>query len=407
MAPTAWQEQRGTLPMRFKRWFEEGSDDHKALLRLVGAYVGDGSASIPGLTSDAKTSRFMLSFCKADEELQTQLRDDLVRLSDNVSILGPMWSDTVFVVRSGTVMMSCLFAALCGVTSKGKFLPSFCYELSSVGAEVLVDALTKGDGHVDAGGQLCYTTNSQKLAAGVSLFFSQHGMEHGFYFRPSKEAWTIRTRPKGSERNRCKINEEMTQPKKSRYVYDLSVEGAHTFVDGIGQVLLHNTDSILTDVLLPTSSELGALKNEYPNKRLVGTFVQPKCYMLESEDFDAPKVTMKGFPYRNSDSSHKKDPKTGKACTCAECVIRCKENLLKLRAGQTIAWKQLEKVRTLAAKGFKRGPLMREVKKSFKGIYDKRVINEDGITTRAVVLDEVDEQGLAYPEEDWKQAAAE
>jgi len=285
--------------------------------------------------------------------------------------------------------MSCLFAALCGVKSKGKFLPSFCFELSDADAEELVFAFEDGDGS-DNQGQLTYTSISPKLVAGISFLYAQHDKEHAFTFRPKVGDYTLRIRPNGSERKRCKIRKERFTSKKERYVYDLSVDGAHTFVDGIGQVLLHNTDSIVCDVDLPTSTLLGDLKDEYPGQVLTGTFVQPKVYMLESEDesFGPPKVTMKGFPYRNMASKHPKDPVTKKPCQCSECIIRCKENLLKLRAGETLEWKQLEKVCTLAALGFSRGPLMRKVSKSFKGSYDKRIINPDGITTRAIVLNE-------------------
>jgi len=183
-------------------------------------------------------------------------------------------------------------------------------------------------------------------------------------------------------------------------------------VDAGGIIYYSDTDSIITDVTLPSSNELGGLKNEYPGHNLTGTFVQPKVYMLESDKFDQPKVTMKGFPYRNVDSPHKtcacdvckaskkpvhvKSDKEFKSCPCPECIIRCKENLLKLQAGETLEWRQLEKIRTLAAIGFKRGPVMRKVKKSFRGSYDKRVIQPDGVTTKAVMLDEHEEENAFH-----------
>jgi hypothetical protein len=191
-------------------------------------------------------------------------------------------------------------------------------------------------------------------------------------------------------------------------------------VDAGGIIYYSDTDSIITDVTLPSSNELGGLKNEYPGHNLTGTFVQPKVYMLESDKFDQPKVTMKGFPYRNVDSPHKKcvcevcaaskkpvhgkSDKEFKSCACPECIIRCKENLLKLQAGETLEWRQLEKIRTLAAIGFKRGPTMRKVKKSFRGKYDKRIIQPDGVTTKAVVLDEHEEENAFH---DHDAAAAE
>jgi len=134
-----------------------------------------------------------------------------------------------------------------------------------------------------------------------------------------------------------------------------------------GEVFYCDTDSVITTAVLPSSSALGALKDEYPGKTLTGTFVQPKVYMLESEEFKEPKVTMKGFPRK----------------------LRTKENLIKLQAGETLSYPNLERVRTLAKVGFHRGPQMRDVKKSFKSSYDKRILHEDG-STSPVVLDEVD-----------------
>lgn len=165
-----------------------------------------------------------------------------------------------------------------------------------------------------------------------------------------------------------------------------------------GKLYYTDTDSIITDAVLPSSSDLGALKDEYPGQELTGLFVQPKVYMLENpghnetvdrmaellqramegdETVDAstfdkmqkfePKVTMKGFPRS----------------------LRTKENLGALQEGKTLSYSRLEKVRSLAREGFRRPPLMATVKKSFKSGYDKRRLHKDG-STSPVVLDEHD-----------------
>lgn len=360
--PSRWHDAREGCPLRIRRFYERGSEELHALVRLVATYVGDGSASIPGVTT---TTRFMLSFCKQHRSVVERVAADLLTIAPDANLTGPLWTDTVFVVRSGTISLACLFAALAGVKSRGKRFPSFFYALDEEAFGHAVDAFAEADAPRDAAGQMVMTTNSQRLAAGFSYLLAQHEVEHGFTFRESKRAWTIRTRPTGTERNRYSIKDEVFEGREDEWVYDLSVTGTHTFVDGIGQVLLHNTDSVITTAKLPSSPALGALKDEYPGKELKGTFVQPKVYMLESEAFDAPKVTMKGFPKK----------------------LRTKENLIKLQAGEVLSYPNLERVRTLAKVGFHRGPQMRNVKKSFKSTYDKRILHEDG-STSPVVLDE-------------------
>lgn len=137
-------------------------------------------------------------------------------------------------------------------------------------------------------------------------------------------------------------------------------------IEAGGNIYYTDTDSIITDAVLKSSTELGALKDEYPGQLLRGEFIQPKVYMLEADSFTEAKVTMKGFPKK----------------------LRTKENLERLKNKETLDYINLERVRTLARKGFTAGPQMRNVKKSFKSDYDKRVINPDGLTTRSVVMNE-------------------
>lgn len=160
-----------------------------------------------------------------------------------------------------------------------------------------------------------------------------------------------------------------------------------------GDLYYLDTDSIITNIFLPTSTELGALKDEYPGEELNYLAVQPKVYMIEkmkynkevkrnqellnSEFYDAStldnepikldyKVTMKGFPpYK-----------------------RTYDNLVRLQKNETLQWEQLEKVRTLARGGFKNPPKIKEVTKAFKSKYDKRILNDEEGTTIAIYLDE-------------------
>jgi hypothetical protein len=360
--------------IEIRRFYTQGSPELSALIRLVGAYVSDGSASLVGETT---SSRFMLSFCKSKLWLMERIKKDLHTIAPTLTnIFGPFWSDTVYVVRSGTTAMACFFAALAGYKCKGKRFPSFMYALDKRGFDTLLEALAEGDGGYDAANQFIFTSTSQELTAGLSYILSQHDLEHSFGFRESKEAWSIRTRPTGSERNRYSVKSEVFKSDPDEYVYDLTVDGSHTFVDGVGRVLLHNTDSLITDVVLPSSSELGALKDEYPGMTLKGAFVQPKVYLLEKDLPEGTEAALRIFPKEHLSTCKDKHCKG-----CADFKLamkgfskeyRTRENLAKLRDGEAIEMKRLQKVRSLAQGGFLEGPRMVNITKSFKSGYDKR-----------------------------------
>lgn len=124
-----------------------------------------------------------------------------------------------------------------------------------------------------------------------------------------------------------------------------------------GDLFYCDTDSVITNVELETSTELGALKDEYPEAsgRLNGRFLGPKLYALETVD-GFSQVKAKGFQERTLDL------------------------LARLEAGGVIMQERLEKIGTLAQAGFTRGPCMRLVPRSLRGDSGKREMLVDGST---------------------------
>jgi DNA polymerase elongation subunit (family B) len=158
-----------------------------------------------------------------------------------------------------------------------------------------------------------------------------------------------------------------------------------------GHLYYCDTDSVVTDITLPESNDLGKLKAEFPCQHLHGVFVRPKVYMLscECEDKQAclwrkevqsesgekkwkhidEKLVAKGVP--------KSDPKG---------IVLDKAAWLRFTGGGRIDFQRLAKLRTMAREGL-RAPWMVKTHKTIKGEYDKRVLLLDG-TTRAIVFDE-------------------
>lgn len=124
-----------------------------------------------------------------------------------------------------------------------------------------------------------------------------------------------------------------------------------------GDVFYCDTDSLVTDIVMPTGTKLGELKQEYGDN-LTGYFVGPKMYALLEPDGEEH-VRAKGF---NKD----------------------KQNLAAIRKlvdGQAIAYQHLEKIGAMARAGFSRGPMMTTKTKSLKAAIDKRLFTRDGRST--------------------------
>jgi hypothetical protein len=267
----------------FKRFYDRGTEDFRRLLRLLGAFISEGSSSVRGITTK---TRDMFSLSQASEKWLLGLREDLEALTRNVDLLGPKWSGDagVYYLRSGAGLLPCLFGYLCGMLGSGvRKIPSFLYALTREDFLVFWKVMMEGDGNVDVYGLAHrYTTISQQLAAGISYLFSQHRYAHIINYRKEKGSYMLRTR-KGKERRQRVLHVEKSTT--DGYVYDLEVEGAHTFVDGVGRVLLHNTDSVASRAALPTSTDLGKLKLEKDIDW--AEFVAPKIYLGEGKELES------------------------------------------------------------------------------------------------------------------------
>jgi len=279
--------------LSIQRRYAAGSAELRALLRLVGAYVSEGSSSLIGQGS----KRNCFSICQKGREGMDSLRLDLGLVSPGTPAKVRPTGHGMFALRSESVLLPALFGLLCGRRSAAKKLPAFAYDLKGRDREVLWTSLVRGDGWIESRGQRRYVTGSQTLAAGVSYMLSQAGDDHSISFIPKKRAWVIRCRPIEGRNGAGAMRVSRRRPDTSAFVYDLSVAGAQTFVDGIGRVVCRNTDCVVTkDATLPCSDKLGDLKLE--SKIKYGEFYAPKFYQMDVYQKDGSvkhKVKAKGF----------------------------------------------------------------------------------------------------------------
>ena len=252
--------------VKVRRHIELNSEDGRALVRLLAAYVTEGSAS----TIETTETRFGASIAGSRAEWLEGVREDYLRLFDGAtaSIIRSDTSETRTVeyetddgTRSATYddetqklqmmneLSAVFFREFAGQTSRGKHVPGFVFNLPSELQQIFVDVLVEGDGSREFPRyttEYCernfdFETTSRELAAGLSTLLTQRGRKHSLKYRDGKGSYTIRT----CDFYRSGRDPVVNEVDHDGYVYDLSVAENENFVDGVGGIVLHNTDSVM------------------------------------------------------------------------------------------------------------------------------------------------------------------
>ncbi len=261
----------GTLDktVKIKRHIDLKSEDGYSLVRLLAAYVSEGSAS----TEETTDSRYGASIAQSNREWLEQLQEDYHRLfrDTSASIVASdtgserevtydtasgqssvAYNDTTHKLQMMNELAAVFFREFAGQTSRGKRIPSFVFHLPEESQSLFLDVLIEGDGSREfprysdeyAERNFNFETTSRELAAGLSTLLTQRGKKHSLKYRDSAESYTIRT----CDSYRSGRDPVVTEVDHDGYVYDLSVEENENFVDGVGGIVLHNTDSVMLEV---------------------------------------------------------------------------------------------------------------------------------------------------------------
>lgn len=252
--------------VRVKRYVKVGTPEFRALVELLGAYVPEGSSSTP----DTTRSRLGASIANGDVDWLYRLRDAYLTLFSGAeaSILRSTKGERQLAYRTSSGMSNVtyvdnthklqmmngtaatFFKAFAGQGSAGKKVPDFIFQVPESYQRLFIERLVKGDGSQKYGDRYSeeytaknfrYETASIQLVSGLSTLLNILRVKHTIEFRPSKRTYRISTTSSYNKReNRPKVTEE----RYDGYVYDLSVEEYHTFVDSCGSIVLKNTDSL-------------------------------------------------------------------------------------------------------------------------------------------------------------------
>jgi len=233
-------------------------NDLKNLCILLGGYITNGSS-----TFGAKRGA---SICDSNVEWLSKMQDAYNSLFINAtaSIIesnkkmrtlsnGTTYKDETRKLQMMNSISAAVFTALCGHGAYHKKLPDFTYNLDDEYQNILLSTLIEGDGTRTTEERYSeqyreenfrYSTVSEELISGISTLLSMMKIGHVIRFRPEKHEYIITQNNKFDDTLLTKIQEV----DYDGYVYDLEVEGAHTFCDSCGNILLHNTDSCMIKI---------------------------------------------------------------------------------------------------------------------------------------------------------------
>ncbi|WP_318566766.1 DNA polymerase domain-containing protein [Salinigranum marinum] len=255
--------------VRVRRYIDLESEDGQALIRLLAAYVSEGSAS----TVETTDTKCGASIAESRGDWLEQLQTDYHRLFDNTTAsisasdtrtersveysteggqASTTYDDRTFKLQMMNELAAVFFGEFAGQTSRKKRVPSFVYHLPDDLQGLFLDVLVEGDGsqvfprYTDecAERHFDFETTSRELAGGLSMLLTQQNRKHSLKYRESNASYTIRT----CDDYRDGRDPVLTDVDYNGYVYDLSVENNENFVDAVGGIVLHNTDSVMLEL---------------------------------------------------------------------------------------------------------------------------------------------------------------
>ncbi len=274
--------------IKIKRKYK--SKDLIDLLKILGAFCSEGS-----ITTKEKSVRYSFSIASSDTQWLEEIKQSLENITRNacISIIKNYrkgirmltyttpsgitktisYIDSSYKLESNNKLLAKIFEQLCGYGAKNKKIPDFVFNLSKKYKLVFLENLIKGDGSfwVDnrysnsyKNNYFDYSTTSLKLASGLCFLLSQLGIKYTVRYNEKKGEYRIRITTKNYNRRlKTKIFEIKDY---DDYVYDISVEDGHIFIDCLGMLCLHNTDSLFVALGNKTEEDLIKALEEINNQ---------------------------------------------------------------------------------------------------------------------------------------------
>jgi len=246
--------------VRFLRTIECETPEMDALCSVLGAYVSEGH-----IQRKPRWGNGACTFIHNADLGWVERVAQAVRLlfSGPVHVRAVKANDekykTIYNATTGYGIANAVMLGLCGRLSENVRLPNFVFRLSDEHKRHILDELLHGDGFRPKkkdyyfrseraiAEYFLFASTSRGLIADLSVLLCQLGIRYTIGTRDHKHvnqrrSYWIRSAVKfyGPRGNETTVSEEVPA-ESGEYVYDLSTETTHRFVDAEGLILVHNS----------------------------------------------------------------------------------------------------------------------------------------------------------------------
>ena len=260
-------------------------DKLEAFCRFLGAYVAEGSMKYRRRGKAKYLQYHYLEIHNTDKAWLEHIARQIRLFTDSVpQIRSHIKKGTeMFVLYVTNNDLCYLVEKYCGAGAENKTIPSFIYKLEPRFKQAFLDEYSFGDGNrkLLEKGQYSGTSISPKLIAGMTYLFAQLNTIVAYNFNRGNQSYSII--------QRTYLNDTYLTPHQdfvdyNDYVYDVEVADTHNFVDGIGFVVLRNTQEPFIRATIDFHTQM-TISQGYELDYPLDTVVRDVKAFLDRHDF--------------------------------------------------------------------------------------------------------------------------
>lgn len=240
--------------------YVSAEDTAEALFFYLGLYTAEGSISSGATISMFCEKTIMKAASAAEKMIRRPIKIYRYNLDQNKTkvISGKCFkprSKCYFRFTIGNRVISKWIRDKCGKDCRNKKIPSFVFTSPVSLKKAYLKGLLTGDGHLFCDSvsrhashysdkykekAFKFGTTSLRLASGLCLLLSSLGERYSVGYDDEKGEYKVNYVHIRQNGNSTAF---MVKPASAtKYAYDITIDGTHTFVDTCGMLALHNTD---------------------------------------------------------------------------------------------------------------------------------------------------------------------